>query len=119
MKTLPNRTTQSPAEDAKDNPKPQQKNKCGYDLCSGACRQENPQTYVKEHQLIPSHLGGKSREVSFGPLPGGLVPANPFASLAQQGFLHSHPEKLGTKKLAEFDAATKGKSLPEHVKKSK
>ena len=40
----------------------------------------------------------------------------PFKSLAQEGFLHAHPEKLGKKTLAEFDAATKGKHLPEHVK---
>jgi len=69
--------------------------------------------------MIPSRLGGKSREVSFGPLPGLLVPANPFASLAQEGFLHAHPEKLGKAKLAEFDAATKGKKLPAHVRKDK
>jgi hypothetical protein len=48
---------------------------------------------------------------------GGLVPANPFVSQAQQGYLHAHPEILGPKKLAEFDAATKGKhNLPKHVK---
>lgn len=41
----------------------------------------------------------------------------PFKSLAQEGFLHEHPEKLGKKGLAEWDAATKGKHLPEHVKK--
>jgi hypothetical protein len=40
----------------------------------------------------------------------------PFKSLAQEGFLHAHPEKLGKKGLAEWDAATKGKHLPEHVK---
>ena len=44
----------------------------------------------------------------------------PFVSKAQQGFLHAHPEKLGAKKLAEFDAATKGMhNLPEHVKDGK
>jgi len=44
----------------------------------------------------------------------------PFVSKAQQGFLHAHPEKLGAKKLAEFDAATKGKhNLPEHVHNGK
>ena len=41
----------------------------------------------------------------------------PFESLAQEGYLHSHPEKLGKEKLAEFDAATKGKHLPQHVAK--
>ena len=40
----------------------------------------------------------------------------PFVSQAQQGYLHAHPEVLGKEKLAEFDAATKGKhNLPEHV----
>jgi hypothetical protein len=40
----------------------------------------------------------------------------PFVSSAQQGYLHAHPEILGKTKLAEFDAATKGKhNLPEHV----
>ena len=43
----------------------------------------------------------------------------PFVSKAQQGYLHAHPEVLGKKKLAEFDAATKGMhDLPEHVHKS-
>lgn len=44
----------------------------------------------------------------------------PFASKAQQGYLHSHPEILGKKKLHEFDEATKGhyKDLPEHAHKS-
>ena len=46
-----------------------------------------------------------------------MVPKNPFASLAQEGFLHAHPEKLGKAGLKEWDAATKGKHLPEHVKK--
>jgi len=36
----------------------------------------------------------------------------PFESLAQEGYLHANPEILGKKKLAEFDAATKGKKLP-------
>jgi hypothetical protein len=40
----------------------------------------------------------------------------PFKSLAQEGYLHAHPEILGKEKLAEFDAATKGKHLPEHSK---
>jgi hypothetical protein len=40
----------------------------------------------------------------------------PFKSLAQEGYLHSHPEILGKEKLAEFDAATKGRHLPEHSK---
>ena len=44
----------------------------------------------------------------------------PFVSRAQQGYLHAHPEVLGKEKLAEFDAATKGKhNLPEHVHEGK
>jgi hypothetical protein len=35
----------------------------------------------------------------------------PFKSLAQEGYLHEHPEILGSK-LKEWDAATKGKHLP-------
>jgi hypothetical protein len=35
--------------------------------------------------------------------------------LAQAGYMHSHPEKLGKKGLAEWDAATKGKHLPKKV----
>jgi hypothetical protein len=74
----------------------------------------------KEHGLkVTSRTNGKTVDVGFGPQGGGLVPANPFASLAQEGFLHAHPEKLGAKKLAEFDAATKGMKLPKRAKKSK
>lgn len=42
----------------------------------------------------------------------------PFKSKAQQGYLHAHPDILGPAKLAEFDAATKGKKLPARAKKS-
>jgi hypothetical protein len=80
----------------------------------------HPGEGIKEHGL---HISSRTRpgttEIAFGPQGGGLVPANPFASLAQEGFLHAHPEKLGPEKLAEFDSATKGKKLPEHVKKAK
>ena len=71
---------------------------------------------IKEHTTLVSRTNGKTYEISLGPNGGGLVPANPFASLAQEGFLHAHPEKLGKAKLAEFDAATKGKKLPKKVK---
>jgi hypothetical protein len=74
---------------------------------------------TREHDYIISRTTGEAVEVSFGPLPSGYVPKNPFASLAQEGYLHAHPEKLGKAKLAEFDAATKGKKLPYKVKKSK
>lgn len=81
-------------------------------------RANEPEAGHKEHGLkITSRTNGQTVDVGFGPQGGGLVPANPFASLAQEGFLHAHPEKLGAKKLAEFDAATKGKKLPKKVKK--
>ena len=79
-----------------------------------ASAQDKPD-FTKEHQTITSRTTGRESEISFGPLPGGLVPANPFASLAQAGYMHSHPEKLGKKGLAEWDAATKGKHLPKKV----
>jgi hypothetical protein len=43
----------------------------------------------------------------------------PFKSQAQAGYMHSHPEILGKKGLAEWDAATKGKKLPKRAKKVK
>lgn len=39
----------------------------------------------------------------------------PFKSLAQEGYMHEHPEILGKKGLAEWDAATKGTHPPERV----
>jgi len=43
----------------------------------------------------------------------------PFVSKAQQGYLHAHPEVLGKKALAEWDAASKGShNLPAHAHKS-
>ena len=41
----------------------------------------------------------------------------PFVSRAQEGYLHEHPEILGKAGLHEWDAATKGKHLPEHAHK--
>ena len=72
--------------------------------------------YTSEHDTIRSRTTGRKMEIAMPPQGGGLVPKNPFASLAQEGYLHAHPEKLGAKKLAEFDAATKGKHLPKRVK---
>jgi hypothetical protein len=42
----------------------------------------------------------------------------PFKSLKQEGYMHEHPEILGKAGLADWDAATKGKHLPEkaHMK---
>ena len=42
-----------------------------------------------------------------------------FVSQAQAGWAHTHPEQFGKKNLAEFDAATKGKSLPRRASKPK
>jgi hypothetical protein len=43
----------------------------------------------------------------------------PFVSAAQRGYLHAHPEILGEKGLAEWDAASKGQHVPEHVNDKK
>lgn len=44
----------------------------------------------------------------------------PFASKAQQRFLHAHPEKVGgTAKLKEWDEATDFKHLPARKKFAK
>lgn len=40
----------------------------------------------------------------------------PYASQAQAGYFHTHPEKVGGMKVVkEFDRATKGKHLPKKV----
>jgi len=41
----------------------------------------------------------------------------PFKSKSQAAYLNIHKEKLGAKKLAEFNKASKGKKLPKRVKK--
>jgi hypothetical protein len=67
--------------------------------------------------MVRSRTTGRSTEISLG-MPGdGRVPKNPFVSQAQAGYMHTHPEILGAKGLKEWDAATKGKKLPRHVKK--
>jgi hypothetical protein len=83
----------------------------------GSKVEQDKPDFTKEHQTILSRTTGKPCEISFGPLPGGLVPKNPFASLAQAGYMHSHPEILGKEGLKEWDASTKGRSLPKRVKK--
>jgi hypothetical protein len=88
--------------------------KCAQDAAGRA--NHPPINQIHEHDRVQSRLGGKSKEISMGPHGGGLVPSNPFASIAQEGFMHEHPEKLGKAGLAEWDAATKGKHLPQHVK---
>jgi hypothetical protein len=72
---------------------------------------------TKEHDQIQSRITGRMCEISLGPQPSGLVPKNPFLSQAQAGYMHSHPEVLGKKGLAEWDAASKGQKVPYKVKK--
>jgi hypothetical protein len=73
-------------------------------------------TPIHEHDTVRSRTTGRLHEISMGPQGDGMVPKNPFASLAQAGYMHSHPEILGKKGLSEWDASTKGKHLPKHVK---
>ena len=108
---MTDRSTISPAQMVKRDSKTPQENPQGY-TCFGSGVKTEPQKYVKEHQMVPSRLGNRAREVSFGPTFDGLVPANPFASLAQEGYMHSHPEILGAKALKEWDKSTEGKKLP-------
>jgi hypothetical protein len=75
--------------------------------------------YTTEHQTVISRTTGLSHEISMG-MPGrGMVPKNPFASKAQQGYMYAHPEILGKKALKEWSSKTDFKSLPKHVKKGK
>jgi hypothetical protein len=85
------------------------------DKCGSGSKQM-PYNTITEHQTVHSRNTGRDIEIGFGPQPGGLVPSNPFASLAQAGYMHSHPEILGSK-IKEWDQATKGKKLPKRVKK--
>jgi hypothetical protein len=51
---------------------------------------------------------------------GGLVPKNPFASLAESKFAHANPEKFGGEKgLDEWDKSTDFSKIPNKVKKAK
>jgi hypothetical protein len=87
------------------------------DKFGAGCKQEKyNELGSREHDKIVSRTTGRTREISMGMHGAGLVPRNPFASLAQAGYMHSHPEILGKKGLAEWDTATKGKKLPKHVK---
>lgn len=88
------------------------KHSCGVDERDCKCIVNSP---MHEHDTVMSRITGRPVEIRM--TMGAKVPANPFASLAQEGYLHAHPEKLGKEKLAEFDAETKGKHLPKHVKK--
>jgi hypothetical protein len=81
----------------------------------GAGSKQEPLDQMHEHDTIVSRTTGRKHEIKMGPQPGGMVPKNPFASLAQAGYMHSHPEILGGK-MKEWDSATKGKHLPKKVK---
>lgn len=75
-----------------------------------------PTNYTTEHQKITSRINGRQYEISLGEH-SGMVPKNPFASQAQAGYMHTHPEVLGAKGLKEWDNATRGKHLPKHAKR--
>ena len=80
-----------------------------------ASRTASPPDGYREHSKIVSRTTGRVHEISFGPQYGGLVPANPFASLAQARFAHANPKKFGGKKgLDEWDAETKWIKIPKH-----
>ena len=89
---------------------------CGKKPCQCA---PYPNKKMSEHDTVTSRTTGRKVEIGMGMNGDGLVPANPFASLAQAGYMHSHPEILGKSALKEWDAATKGRKLPKHVKKAK
>lgn len=96
-------------------------NSCDHEgECFGACvDKKSPALFARpmhEHDKIKSRTTGKMKEISMGPHGGGLVPKNPFASIAQEGYMHAHPEILSKSGLAEWDSATKGKKLPKKVK---
>jgi hypothetical protein len=74
---------------------------------------------TKEHDKIVSRITSRTHEIQITPVGGGLVPKNPFASLAQAGYMHSHPSILGKEGLAEWDASSKGRKVPYKVKKAK
>lgn len=78
-------------------------------------------THIKEHGLkIMSRTTGKPVEVKFGPQGGGMVPKNPFASLAQSRFAHAHPEKFGGQKgLKEWDTETNYGKIPKKSRSEK
>lgn len=94
--------------------------KCTCDCTPCRCKDEIRTTLKaktwREHETF-TDINGRVNEIKFLPEGDGLVPRNPFASQAQAGYLHAHPEKLGAEKLAEFDQASKGLHLPKRVAK--
>jgi hypothetical protein len=97
------------------------------DICSNdqSVRTTLAPLTMNEHDKVYSRTLRRDLEIGVGMHgtdpkggKGGLVPKNPFASLAQAGYMHSHPEVLGKTALSEWDAASKGRKIPQHVKKS-
>lgn len=85
---------------------------CGHSPCE--CK-PYPAPEMSEHDTIRSRTTGRLREISMG-MTGSKVPKNPFASLAQAGYMHTHPDILGKEGLKEWDRSSKGKSIPYKVK---
>lgn len=75
----------------------------------------------KEHEKIKSRVNGKEYEIKLGPTDGGKVPANPFASKAQERFMFANKDKMEKQgvNVDEWAKASKGKKLPERVKHKK
>jgi hypothetical protein len=69
---------------------------------------------MHEHDKVRSKTTGRNIEIRM--TLGKEVPKNPFASLAQAGYMHSHPEILGKAGLKEWDEASKGRKIPYKVK---
>lgn len=80
------------------------------------CEKPYPNEKMNEHDTVTSRTTGRKIEISMGPQGDGKVPANPFASVAQQHFLEAHPEKLKGK-IGEWEKSTNYSHLPKHVKK--
>jgi len=80
---------------------------------------QQPQDFTKEHQTIRSRTNGKEYEIKFGPLPGNLVPSNPFASQSQEKFMFANKNKMEKQgvDVDEWAKASKDKKLPKKVNK--
>ena len=87
---------------------------CGKGGCTCA---PYPNEKMHEHDQIRSRTTGRKIEIDMGMNGGGLVSKNPFASLAQAAYMHTHPSILGKAGLKEWDAASKGRKIPKKVGK--
>lgn len=77
-----------------------------------------PPHRFSEHDTVTDRMTGRKVRVDWG-IQQHKVPKNPFASLAQEGYMHANPEILGKEDLAHWDKETKGKKLPKKVKHAK